>query len=938
MQDIQQVLPGSIDQLDPKQYIIVKGAKVNNLKNLSVAIPRNKLVVITGLSGSGKSSLAFDTLFAEGQRMYVESLSSYARQFLGRMEKPEVDYIKGVSPAIAIEQKVNTRNPRSTVGTTTEIYDYLKLLFARVGVTYSPVSGQVVSKDSVSDVVDFINSHEAGTKVMISCPLVKLHRRSMEKELDILLSKGYTRVLKNGEVSFIEELLNEKVTLEEKQDIEILIDRAVVQPEDEDTIYRLGDSVQTAYFEGMGDCFVYVNGSEKKSFSDRFEADGIKFEEPTVNFFSFNNPYGACKTCEGFGKVLGIDPDLVIPDKSRSVYEGAIAPWRSETMRKWLTPLLKDGIQFDFPIHRPYEELTAEEQELLWKGNKYFKGLNHFFNYLESKTHKIQYRVLLSRYRGRTVCPDCRGTRLRKDASYVKINDTSITDLVLMPISKAVTFFDNLALSEYGEKVADRLLKEIKNRLGYLQEVGLGYLTLNRMTSTLSGGEFQRIKLATSLGSALVGSMYILDEPSIGLHPRDTKRLVNVLKTLRDLGNTVIVVEHEEEVMTAADQVIDIGPDAGVHGGELVFQGRIEDMDNSHSHTADFLLGREEVTWSGIRRKWKDSIKISGAKENNLKNIEVQIPLGVLTAVTGVSGSGKSTLVKKIVYPSIGKILGTVSETTGKFGKLEGDYEKVTQVEFIDQNPIGKSSRSNPVTYVKAYDAIRQLFADQPLSKQRGYKPSHFSFNVDGGRCETCQGEGEVKIEMQFMADIYLTCDSCKGKRFKQEILDVEYNGKNIADVLAMTVEESLAFFQGKQAIISKLMPLYEVGLGYIGLGQSSNSLSGGEAQRVKLAFYLGKNTRNSKDHILFIFDEPTTGLHFHDINKLLTSVNALVEQGNSVIIIEHNMDVIKCADWIIDLGPEGGENGGQVTFSGIPEDMVKLKNNHTAQFLKQKL
>ena len=938
MQDIQQVLPGSIDQLDPKQYIIVKGAKVNNLKNLSVAIPRNKLVVITGLSGSGKSSLAFDTLFAEGQRMYVESLSSYARQFLGRMEKPEVDYIKGVSPAIAIEQKVNTRNPRSTVGTTTEIYDYLKLLFARIGVTYSPVSGQVVSKDSVSDVVDFINNHEAGTKVMISCPLVKLHRRSMEKELDILLSKGYTRVLKNGEVSFIEELLNEKVTFEEKQDIEILIDRAVVQPEDEDTIYRLGDSVQTAYFEGMGDCFVYVNGSEKKSFSDRFEADGIKFEEPTVNFFSFNNPYGACKTCEGFGKVLGIDPDLVIPDKSRSVYEGAIAPWRSETMRKWLTPLLKDGIQFDFPIHRPYEELTAEEQELLWKGNKYFKGLNHFFNYLESKTHKIQYRVLLSRYRGRTVCPDCRGTRLRKDASYVKINDTSITDLVLMPISKAVTFFDNLALSEYGEKVADRLVKEIKNRLGYLQEVGLGYLTLNRMTSTLSGGEFQRIKLATSLGSALVGSMYILDEPSIGLHPRDTKRLVNVLKTLRDLGNTVIVVEHEEEVMTAADQVIDIGPDAGVHGGELVFQGRIEDMDNSHSHTADFLLGREEVTWSGIRRKWKDSIKISGAKENNLKKIEVQIPLGVLTAVTGVSGSGKSTLVKKIVYPSIGKILGTVSETTGKFGKLEGDYEKVTQVEFIDQNPIGKSSRSNPVTYVKAYDAIRQLFADQPLSKQRGYKPSHFSFNVDGGRCETCQGEGEVKIEMQFMADIYLTCDSCKGKRFKQEILDVEYNGKNIADVLAMTVEESLAFFQGKQAIISKLMPLYEVGLGYIGLGQSSNSLSGGEAQRVKLAFYLGKNTRNSKDHILFIFDEPTTGLHFHDINKLLTSVNALVEQGNSVIIIEHNMDVIKCADWIIDLGPEGGENGGQVTFSGIPEDMVKLKNNHTAQFLKQKL
>ena len=938
MQDIQQATVNSIDQLDPKEYIIVKGARVNNLKNLSVAIPRNKLVVITGLSGSGKSSLAFDTLFAEGQRMYVESLSSYARQFLGRMEKPEVDYIRGVSPAIAIEQKVNTRNPRSTVGTTTEIYDYLKLLFARIGVTYSPVSGEVVSKDSVSDVVDFINSHTPGTKVMISCPLVRLHNRSLEKELDILLSKGYTRVLIGGEVSFIEDLLENKAASQDKEGIEILIDRAVVQPGDEDSVYRLGDSVQTAYFEGMGDCYIYIDSGEKKAFSDKFEADGLKFEEPTVNFFSFNNPYGACKTCEGFGKVLGIDPDLVIPDKSRSVYEGAIAPWRSETMKKWLNPLLKDGIQFDFPIHRPYEELTTDEQELLWTGNEYFKGLNQFFKYLESKTHKIQYRVLLSRYRGRTVCPDCRGTRLRKDASYVKINEASISDLVLMPISGVADFFNSLALSEHKEKVAERLLKEVKSRLGYLQEVGLGYLTLNRMTSTLSGGEFQRIKLATSLGSALVGSMYILDEPSIGLHPRDTKRLVKVLKTLRNLGNTVIVVEHEEEVMTAADQIIDIGPGAGVHGGELVFQGRIDDLDGSRSHTADFLLGREEVTWSGTRRKWKDSIKITGARENNLKNIEVQIPLGTLTTITGVSGSGKSTLVKKIVYPSIGKILGTVSETTGKFGKLEGDYEKITQIEFIDQNPIGKSSRSNPVTYVKAYDAIRQLFADQPLSKQRAYKPSHFSFNVDGGRCETCQGEGEVKIEMQFMADIYLTCESCKGKRFKQEILDVEYKGKNIADILGLTVKESLEFFEGKTSITSKLRPLYEVGLGYIGLGQSSNSLSGGEAQRVKLAFYLGKNTRNSKEHILFIFDEPTTGLHFHDINKLLTSVNALVEQGNSVIIIEHNMDVIKCADWVIDLGPEGGENGGQVTFAGVPEDMVKLENNHTARFLKEKL
>ncbi|MEM7106693.1 MAG: excinuclease ABC subunit UvrA [Bacteroidota bacterium] len=927
-----------IDLLDPKEYIIVKGARVNNLKNLSVAIPRNKLVVITGLSGSGKSSLAFDTLFAEGQRMYVESLSSYARQFLGRMEKPEVDYIRGVSPAIAIEQKVNTRNPRSTVGTTTEIYDYLKLLFARIGVTYSPVSGKRVTKDSVSDVVDFINSHEAGARVMISCPLKITKGRSLEKELDILLSKGYTRILIDGEMTFIEELQESKEKIDSKKSLEILIDRAVINANDEDTVYRLSDSAQTAYFEGLGDCNVQVVGKEKKSFSDRFEADGIKFQEPSVNFFSFNNPYGACRTCEGFGKVLGIDPDLVIPDKSLSVYEGAIAPWRSETMQKWLVPLLKDGIKFDFPIHRPFEELSDGERQLLWDGNSYFEGLNSFFKFLGTKTHKIQYRVLLSRYRGRTVCPDCKGTRLRKDASFVKIKNTSISDLVLMPISESLTFFNHLELSEYDEKVASRLLKEVKNRLHYLEQVGLGYLTLNRMTSTLSGGEFQRIKLATSLGSALVGSMYILDEPSIGLHPRDTKRLVQVLETLRDLGNTVIVVEHEEEVMKASDQIIDIGPDAGVHGGDLIFQGNISELNGAESHTADFLLGREDVEWNGRRRKWKDSIKIIGASENNLKAVDVQFPLGVLTAVTGVSGSGKSTLVKKILYPSLGKMLGTVSETTGKFSRLEGDYEKVTQIEFVDQNPIGKSSRSNPVTYVKAYDTIRQLFADQPLAKQRGYKPSHFSFNVDGGRCETCQGEGVVKIEMQFMADIFLTCESCKGKRFKNEILDVYYNGKNIADVLDLTVEESLDFFEEKNVIINKIRPLFDVGLGYIGLGQSSNSLSGGEAQRVKLAFYLGKNSGSKKDHILFIFDEPTTGLHFHDINKLLTSVNALIDQGNSVIIIEHNMDVVKCADWIIDLGPEGGQKGGDVVFSGTPEDMTKVENNHTASFLKGKI
>jgi len=927
-----------LDKLDPKEFIIIKRARVNNLKNLSVAIPRNKLVVVTGLSGSGKSSLAFDTLFAEGQRMYVESLSSYARQFLGRMEKPEVDYIKGVSPAIAIEQKVNTRNPRSTVGTTTEIYDYLKLLFSRIGTTYSPVSGKKVSKDSVTDVVEYILGHDEGTKVMVSCPLKITKDRSLKEELKVLLSKGYTRVLLDGNSEFIEDLVDQEGSISDKE-VEILIDRAVVKQDDEDTQYRLADSVQTAYFEGIGDCLIHIVGKEVKSFSDRFEADGIKFEEPSANFFSFNNPYGACRRCEGFGKILGIDPDLVVPDKSLSIYEGAIAPWRSATMKKWLEPLLKDGIRFDFPIHRPFNELSEAEKELLWEGNKYFKGLNSFFKHLESKTHKIQYRVLLSRYRGRTVCPDCRGTRLRKDANYVKINDHSVADLVLMSIERVIKFFEDLELNEHDQQVAKRILKEIENRLSYINRVGLGYLTLNRMTSTLSGGEFQRIKLATSLGSALVGSMYILDEPSIGLHPRDTQRLVGVLKSLRDMGNSVIVVEHEEEVMQAADQIIDIGPDAGVHGGELVFQGTMNDLNGNKSYTADYLLGKEEVSVPKQRRKWKDSVKIEGAIENNLKNIDVQIPMGVLTTITGVSGSGKSTLVKRIVYPAIGKILGTVSEATGKFDKLGGDYEKITQIEFVDQNPIGKSSRSNPVTYVKAYDAIRQLFAELPLSKQRGYKPAHYSFNVDGGRCETCQGEGVVKIEMQFMADIFLTCESCKGKRFKQEILDVEHNGKNIADVLDLTVEEALGFFEGKNAITNKLQPLFDVGLGYIGLGQSSNSLSGGEAQRVKLAYYLGKHSRDKKEHIMFIFDEPTTGLHFHDITKLLDSINALIEQGNSVVIIEHNMEVIKSADWIIDLGPEGGEHGGTVTFSGTPEDMAKLGDkNHTARFLAQKL
>lgn len=939
-----------LDDLDPRQYIVIKRSRVNNLKNLSVAIPRNKLVVITGLSGSGKSSLAFDTLFAEGQRMYVESLSAYARQFLGRMEKPDVDYIRGVSPAIAIEQKVNTRNPRSTVGTTTEIYDYLKLLFARIGKTCSPISGKAVKRDTVTDVVNAVNGLKPGTRVMIACPIHIKKGRKLHDELNLLLSKGFARILLNGEVKFIEEFLNPPEGAGKKKSVpkiegetEILIDRAAVNPEDEDATFRLSDSVQTAFFEGEGDCLVYAEKTgtgtfSRTRYSDKFELDGMIFTEPSVNFFSFNNPYGACRTCEGFGKVLGIDEDLVIPDKSLSVYEGAIAPWRSEAMSEWAKPLLKNGIKFDFPIHRPYNELTAPERELLWSGNEYFDGIHEFFKYLESKSYKIQYRVMLSRYRGRTNCPDCRGTRLRKDAQYVKIVNTSITDIVLMPIEDALVFFEKLKLPEYERKVSDRILTEIRTRLTYMDQVGLGYLTLNRITSTLSGGEYQRIKLATSLGSALVGSMYVLDEPSIGLHPRDTARMIEVLKSLRDLGNTVIVVEHEEEIMRAADQIIDIGPDAGSHGGELVFQGTIKDLNEKvSSHTTDYLSHREKISVPARRRKWKDTITVVGARENNLKNLTVTFPLGILTVVTGVSGSGKSTLIKKILYPATGRMNGSVAETPGKYDKLEGDVARITQVEFVDQNPIGKSSRSNPISYVKAYDIIRQLYADQSLSKTRGYKPSHFSFNVEGGRCETCQGEGEIKVEMQFMADIFLRCESCHGKRFKQEVLEVEFNGKNIADILGLTVEEALVFFKDKKNVYDKILPLSEVGLGYVKLGQSSNSLSGGEAQRVKLASFLGKNTPDG--NILFIFDEPTTGLHFHDISKLLKAINALVDVGHTVIVIEHNLEVIKCADWIIDLGPEGGEKkGGNLLFAGTPEDMVKKGKGYTAEFLKTKL
>lgn len=943
------------EELDPRKFILIKGARVHNLKNIDVAIPRNKLVVVTGLSGSGKSSLAFDTLFAEGQRMYVESLSSYARQFLGRMEKPEVEYIRGVSPAIAIEQKVNTRNSRSTVGTTTEIYDYLKLLFARVGVTYSPTSGEMVRKDTVTDVVDFILAHEEKTRVLIMAPLLVREGRTLEDELTILLSKGYNRVVINGETQFIEDVLSgqELAKLTKSAELYILIDRAAVQHDDEDTQYRLSDSVQTAFFEGEGSCIVTITGGEQRTFSDKFELDGILFEEPSVNLFSFNNPYGACKRCEGFGKVLGIDPDLVIPDKGLSVFEGVIGPWRTEKMGEWLKPLLRNGIRFDFPIHRPYKDLNKEEKELLWTGNKYFRGLNDFFDELETQTHKIQYRVMLSRYRGRTTCPDCRGSRLRKDASYVKVGGASITDLVLKPISGVVEFFEELELTEHEQKVAKRILIEIKNRLGYMARVGLGYLTLNRLTSTLSGGEFQRIKLATSLGSALVGSMYILDEPSIGLHPRDTRQLVGVLESLRDMGNTVIVVEHEEEVMHAADQIIDIGPEAGSEGGNVVFQGNwetIKEYGNTYqeinteggvgkkSYTLDFLLGQDSIAVPTFRRKFMHFLEIKGARENNLKEVEVRFPMGVLLVVTGVSGSGKSTLVRKLLYPALMRAKGEYNEEVGKFDELSGSLDRIEAVEMIDQNPIGKSSRSNPVTYIKAYDYIRQMMSELAISKARGYKPSHFSFNVDGGRCEICQGEGQVKIEMQFMADIYLKCEGCGGKRFKQEVLEAKYHEKDIADILDMTVDDAIRFFKGSEdRLVEKLMPLQDVGLGYVTLGQSSNTLSGGEAQRVKLASFLGKGNSN-KGKTLFIFDEPTTGLHFHDIKKLLKAINALVDQGDSVIIIEHNMEVIKCADWIIDLGPEGGENGGYVTFSGTPEDMILLEDNYTAEFLKGKL
>lgn len=923
----------------PKSHIQIKGARVNNLKNIDVDIPKNKLIVITGMSGSGKSSLAFDTLYAEGQRRYVESLSSYARQFMGRMNKPDVDYIKGIAPAIAIEQKVISSNPRSTVGTSTEIYDYLKLLYARIGRTISPVSGQEVKKDSVSSIVDKLLSFEDDTTITIYSALIPSNNRKLKEELSLLLQKGFTRIKYQGAIKKIESIIEDKEIANasfKEGDIFIVIDRVVLDHSD-DTINRLADSIQTAYFEGKGECDIEV-ADETFHFSDKFELDGMVFEEPTPNFFSFNNPYGACRRCEGYGKVIGIDPDLVIPDKSRSVFDGAIAPWRGEKMGAWLDKLVRSAIKFDFPIHRDYSELTKAQQELLWTGNKYFRGLNDFFAELEEQTYKIQYRVMLSRYRGKTDCPDCKGTRLRKDASYVKVNGYSITDIVLLPLDKAFELFSNLELTENEAIIAKRLLAEIVNRLQFLCDVGLSYLTLNRLSNSLSGGESQRINLATSLGSSLVGSIYVLDEPSIGLHPRDTQRLISVLKSLRDAGNTVIVVEHEQEMMEAADYLIDIGPEAGIHGGELVFAGTYDQIiKDKDSLTGQYLSGELSIPVPKRRRKWADYIRIKGARENNLQNVTVDFPLHVFTVVSGVSGSGKTSLVKRILYPALQKALGSYSgEQTGIFDGIEGSIDLVEQIEMVDQNPIGRSTRSNPVTYVKAWDEVRALYSSLPAAKANGLKPSAFSFNVEGGRCEMCQGEGVVKIEMQFMADIILPCEACGGKRFKQHVLDVTYKEKSVSDILELSVDEAISFFADQPKILNKLGPLQEVGLGYVKLGQSSSTLSGGEAQRIKLASFLIKG--NNQKKTLFIFDEPTTGLHFHDIEKLLKAFNALIEQGNSVLVIEHNLDMIKSADWVIDIGPEGGNNGGKVVFAGTPENLVKADDSYTGKYLLRHL
>ena len=925
-----------------KSNIYIKGARVNNLKNIDVEIPRNKFIVITGLSGSGKSSLAFDTLYAEGQRRYVESLSSYARQFMGKMSKPECDYIKGLPPAIAIEQKVNTRNPRSTVGTSTEIYDYLRLLYGRIGKTISPISGTEVKKHTIEDVISTIGKYDEGTRIAVVAPICLPEKRKFATQLEVLLKGGYSRLLKGNEFILIEDIIN-NCDIANAQGYKLVIDRLALAKEG-DELSRFAESIETAFFEGNDECHIYVwhDGNVIcHEFSKKFEADGITFSEPNDQMFNFNNPYGACPRCEGFGRTIGIDEALVVPNPTLSIYDDAIMCWRGEKMSEWKRHLIHLAPQLKFPIHRPYCDLSDEEKDILWHGSGEFRGIDGFFKMVEENQYKIQYRVMLARYRGKTICPECHGNRLRQEASYVKVDGLSISDIVKMPITDLAQWFDNLKLNNHDTQIAKRLLTEIRNRLEFLIDVGLGYLTLDRLSSTLSGGESQRINLATSLGSSLVGSLYILDEPSIGLHSRDTKQLIGVLRKLQRIGNTVVVVEHDEEIMRAADYIIDVGPDAGRLGGEIIYQGDIDNLQKaSNSYTLQYLNGEKFIPLPRHRRRWNSYIEVLGARQHNLKNIDVKFPLGVLTVVTGVSGSGKSTLVRDILYRAMVRHLGDAGDAPGAFHELKGDMSRITSIEFVDQNPIGKSSRSNPATYLKAYDEIRKLFADQQSAKQMGFSPAHFSFNAEGGRCEECKGDGTITIEMQFMADITIPCEACHGERFKRDVLDIEYRSKNINDILNMTVNQAIEFFSettgsSERKIVNRLRPLQDVGLGYIKLGQSSSTLSGGENQRVKLAYFLA----NEKPQpTMFIFDEPTTGLHFHDINTLMNSFDRLISQGHTVIIIEHNMDVIKCADHVIDIGPEGGEAGGNIVITGTPEEVAKCAKSHTGQFLIEKL